>query len=233
MAGYSQGGMAQAGPITEDLSGTTTITGGLLWESHYVSEGRDNLNDTGIQTTTLDVNLGKFNLSLWNGWGYDSGYDELQISPSMEFEAGDFDVYFMFNHKRFFEEGQSENEIGSGISTNNLPYNMFINLDWYYLFENDGSFYLVSTGTHLNPVKNLTLEPTIELGFNDNYITDGHDGANHASLQLNGEYELPGQLKIYSYIRYNIAIESEPGIYPGDESLRNFFWGGIGLEIEF
>ena len=229
---YSTAGIAED-YISGVHSDKTNILAQAQWESHYSTEGRDNLDDAGLQTTAIDIEYGLFGLSLWNGWGYDSEYDELNITPSLNYELNNFKIYLNYTRKQFFEEDESENDIGSGVSYHGLPYDIFIGLDWYYSIEDDGSFYELSLGSNYEPVQKLNLEPTFIFGINDNYISDGHNGANHISLQLNGEYEITEQFNILGYVRYNIAIDSDPNSFAGDELLRDFFWGGIGLNLAF
>jgi len=203
------------------------------WESRYVSEGRDNLDGAGIQTAIIDIEYGFFELLLWNRWGYDSEYDELNIIPTLNYELNNFKAYLNYNRKQFFEDGESENDVGSGISYHGLPYDGFLGFDWYHSFEADGSFYRLSLGSNFEPVQKVSLAPTFIFGINNNYISDGHDGANHVSLRLNGEYEIAKQFKLHGYIRYNIEIDSDPNSFAGDKLLNDFFWGGIGFDVTF
>lgn len=170
---------------------------------------------------------------IWNGWGYNSNYDELNIVPSLEYEINDFEFYISYNRKQFLPQGTFDNEIGSGVSYGELPYNISLAFDWYHSFATDGSFFEFSLGTEINPVQHLTIQPAIVLGINENYISDGHDGTNHLSLQLDGEYELARNFNLLGNLAYNIAIDSDPATYAGDASLKSFIWGGIGFEILF
>lgn len=230
---YPATGITEEASTLQKIDAETSLITSVKWESRYVSEGRDYLDDSGIQTTTFEIQGRHFNLSVWNGWGYDSEYDELQITPSFNQEFSNFDVYIYYNYKHYFEENRSENEIGTGLSYNGLPYNLAIDIDWYHLIENDGSFYMLSAGSNFSPVENLTLKPALVLGINDGYISDGHNGANNAGIQLNIEYEMTRRLNVLGYLRYNIAIGSDPDIYTGDILLKDFIWIGMGIEAEF
>ena len=232
LIGYSKGGYTDV-LISNGYLHEQNILTRAQWESRYVSEGRDNLDGAGIQTTIIDIEYEFFELLLWNGWGYDSEYDELNIIPSLNYELNNIKIYLDYNHKQFFEDDESENEIGSGISYHGLPYDIFLGFDWYHSFEADGSFYEFSLGSIIEPVQKVSLAPIFIFGINNNYISDGHDGANHISLQLNGQYEIAKQLNFHGYVRYNIEIDSDPNSFTGDELLNNFFWSGIGFEVKF
>ena len=232
LIGYPVGGYAEV-LISEEDSNEFNISAQAQWESRYVTEGRDNLGGAGIQTAAVNIEYGLFGLYLWNGWGYDSEYDELNVVPSLNYEKNNINIYLSYNNKQFFEDDESDHEIGSGISYNGLPYDIFVGIDWYYSFEANGSFYEFSLGSEIRPVQKLSLEPNFIFGINDDYISDGHNGANHISLQLNGKYEITKQFNIIGYFGYNIAIDTEPGSFAGDEQLKDFSWGGTGIEVTF
>ena len=203
------------------------------WESRYVTEGRDNLDTKNLQSASIDVQYGYFGILIWNGWGYDSDYDELNIIPFISYDKNGLSIYFSYNRKQFFLSDQSDNEIGSGISYHGLPHDIFLNADWYHSFEAEGSFFEFSIGTEMEPVNELSLETLFIFGINDNYISDGHNGANHISFQLNGEYPLKKRINLLGYMRYNVALDSNPKKFAGDELLKDFFWAGVGISISF
>ena len=211
----------------------TGLIARVQWESHYVSEGRDNLDNSGIQTTSVDIKGSHYNLSIWNGWGYDSDYDELQLTPSFTHELNNLDFYVYYNYKHYFKENESENELGSGFSYGGLPYNISFNVDWYYLIENNGSFYMFSLASNFSPADKFTLNPVLVFGINDNYIPDGHNGANNAGIQINAGYQMTRHLNLLGYVRYNFAIDSDQNRYAGDRLLKDFYWIGIGIEAQF
>lgn len=205
----------------------------VSWDSRYVTEGRDNLDNAGIQTTSINYEYGLFGMQIWNGWGYESGYDELNLIPSLNYHYKNVDLYFSFNHKRFIQDNDYDNEIGSGISYSGLPYNISLGFDWYHSFTYEGSFYELSLGSEFNPAESVTIEPIMTFGINGGYITDGHDGANHVNFKIDGKYEIADTVDVLGYIGYNIPINHDPAAYPGDRLLKHFIWGGIGLEVRF
>lgn len=211
----------------------TGLIARMQWESRYVSEGRDNLDNSGIQTTSVDLKGSHFGLSIWNGWGYVSEYDELQLTPSFTHELNNLDIYIYYNYKHYLKEDESENELGSGFSYRGLPCKISLNGDWYYSLENNGSFYKFSIASYFSPVEKFTLNPVLVFGINDNYIPDGHNGANNVGIQLNAGYQMTKHLNLLGYVRYNIAIDSDQEQYPGDRLLNDFYWIGVGIETEF
>ena len=226
-------GFAESGTYSNNSTNQIDIRARILLESHYVTEGRDNLDSDSIQTTRLLASQGPFSLLVWNGWGYDSGYDELNIVPSLNYSAENLDVYLNYNRKEFFESGESDNEIGAGFAWNGLPYDLALALDWYHSFDAAGSFIELSAGVDGIYRNRLHLSGRAVLGINANYIPDGHDGANHVSLELDASYPLTGTLTAAGILRYNIAIDSDPVKFPGDALLDDLFWVGAGISFLF
>ena len=52
----------------------------LLWESRYVSEGRDNLTGNGVKSVFSDISLGNFTFAPWLAHSYESEYTELNLN---------------------------------------------------------------------------------------------------------------------------------------------------------
>lgn len=71
------------------------------------------------------------------------------------------------------------------------------------------------------------------LGVNAGYVADGHTGLNHFQLHADASYHPFIQTEFYSYIGYNAAINRDVVNYSGDDSLADFFWGGIGFIYVF
>ena len=227
VSGLAETGPEDPGPDYYSLS----IDAG--WESRYVTEGRDNLDGGGLQVTTIDGRYGACGVSVWNGWGYDSNYNEVNIVPYLDYKNEDISVYASYNYKMFSPSGQFDHEIGAGMSYQGLPHNLFLGFDWYHSFDAGGSFFSFFIGSGIPVDENLVLEPLVSLGVNHDYIADGHNGVNHLSLQLNGEYTITGTLSALAFVRYNSVIDPEPAQHPGDTTLRDFFWAGVAFCISF
>ena len=39
---------------------------------------------------------------VWKDWGYGSEYDEFQVTPSLNQELNNFDVYIYYNYKHYY-----------------------------------------------------------------------------------------------------------------------------------
>ncbi len=203
------------------------------WDNLYVSEGRDNLDGGALHTTVIEAHLGFFQLTVENLWGYDSDYNELNLIPALVFKNKEFTFYASYTRRQLTEQGEFDNEIGSGISYSGLPGKLDVGFEWYHSFIADGGFFELSLTREFDLSDRLVLEPVLVMGINNNYITDGHNGLNHVALQLNSYYELTENFGVHGRVTYNHAINRDAIANPGDVLLKNFVWGGIGLEYFF
>lgn len=65
-------------------------------------------------------------------------------------------------------------------------------------------------------------------GMNQGYVSDGHDGANHFALRVGLEYALTDSWPLAAHSVYSWALDRNDSA-PGDDTLRDFFHGGLGL----
>lgn len=205
----------------------------LYWDTHYVSEGRDNLAGGALQTSVVSLKYDVFELFVWNGWGYDSDYNEVNIMPFIHYHYQNLSFYVSYNRLEFTEQGQTDNELGSGISYSGLAKNLYLDLDWYHSLAADGTFFELSMARLFKYKDVLRVESRAILGINSNYIPDGHDGLNHIALQVNGEYSLLTHVNLHAKLHFSHAIDRNVNQYPGDALLRNLWLGSVGLEFLF
>ncbi len=206
---------------------------GAGWSSRYISQGIDNLDGGDIQTTVFGFSYSFFQLDVWNAWGYDSEYVELNVTPSLQFSWETIDFYVSYNRLEFFETDEHDDEIGFGFNYGDLPFDLSVSADWYHSFAADGSFIDVYLQREYTPTENLTLLPAVATGINNGFIANGHDGLNYVELLLQAEYELQGQFSLLGLVGYNFAIDSDPVEHPDDELLRDFFRGSVSVQFEF
>jgi hypothetical protein len=207
----------------------------FLWESRYVSEGRDNLAGNGLSSVFSDISLGNFTFAPWLAYGYDSEYTELNLNFIYGHKLTDqLDIYGGYTHLQTRLEGGNtkDNEIFADlIYTPTTLFDVLVN--YYYSFEASGSFweFALKREQMLNDKTVLTLRSI--LGINEGYVPNGHNGLNHAQLRLNLAYYPVPCIEIMPYVAYNFAIDREPERFTGDITLRDFFWGGIGVIYHF
>ena len=212
----------------DDLEGHVHVG----WESHYFSEGRDSLDGDSLWATSLELAWEHLSFGVWYGLSPDQTYDELQLSLGVTQEFGDLEVSLGYTHLRFPFENGHDNEIGLGLTWNGLPWVVELASEVYYSFDAEGLFGELGVSREFALADRLTLGFEGIFGLNQGYVPDGHDGANHVALRVGLGYELTESLTLSAHGVYSWALDHDASA-PDDETLIDFFHGGIGLEWSF
>lgn len=203
----------------------------FLWESRYVSEGRDNLSGESLVSLSSEFVIGEANFIPWYAYSPGADYSELNLN----FVYGvlpteDVAVYLGYNHLRARLSGEraNDNEISLDL-VHKLVDHVGVAAGVYHSFEANGSF--LEFSAKYNNALNKTLHYSMRAGFgvNAGYVSDGHTGLNHFVLRANASYHPMIRTEFYSYVGYNAAINRDAVNYSGDETLGDFFWGGVGF----
>lgn len=204
----------------------------LDWESRYSSEGRDNLTGDSILTQRLEYCWEDLCFGVWRAESDNQRYEELQMGVAYGRRWNDLEVSIGYTHLRFPEGGPHDHELGLGLVWDGGPLGIEFALDAYHSIEAAGHFVegTVSRSWELSQTTSLELAGAV--GMNQGYIADGHDGANHASLRLGLSRELGESITLHVHGTWNQALDRDRTL-AGDDALRNFFHGGIGLEWRF
>ncbi len=207
----------------------------LLWESRYVTEGRDNLDGDGLASVSSDFSLGGFTFAPWLAYGYDSSYRELNLNFIYGHKLTDqFQIYGGYTYLRSRLTGENATDHEVSVDLVYTPGTLFeLSGSYYHSFDADGSFWELSLRHNkaLNDKAILTLRGI--LGFNEGYIADGHNGLNHLQLRVGLDWHPVSRFEISSYAAYNFAIDSKPERFAEDAALHDFFWAGIGVTFYF
>jgi hypothetical protein len=225
------GNIKRENPYQSEAEGQRPVHLHVLWESRYVSEGRDNLGGDGLTSMFSDITLGNLSFVPWLAYGYESEYTELNLNFVYGFKLSDqLEMYsgYTYLQTRFAGENTKDNEVFADLVY--MPTTLFdVLVNYYYSFEAHGSFweFALKQEQELNDRTVLTLRSIV--GVNEGYVPDGHNGLNHLQLHLNLAYYPISYIEIVPYVAYNIAINREPERFVDDITLRDFFWGGIGI----
>lgn len=202
------------------------------WESRYFLEGRDSLNGDGLWATSIEMGRDHFSGGVWYGESPDQRYNELRLTLGWAEAVGDFEFYAVYTHLQFMSEYVHDNEFGVGGSWSGLPLDLVVAVDSYYSFDADGSFWQFALNRAFDLSEKLTVSGSGMYGVNQGYVADGHDGANHIAVRLGAEYALNSSLLITTHATYSWALEQNSNL-PGDDSLMDFFHGGVGLQWSY
>jgi hypothetical protein len=209
---------------------------GVLWESHYLSEGRDNLDNTGLFSSTVEwggsTALGDWSLGSWYASGYDTDYTEWNLSAGWTRAMGDLEISAGYTYLRFLSDSEDDHEVGLDLAYTGFgAWTPFIG--GYYSFEAEGTFIECGLCAEWSLTEYLTLQPYVLAGFNQGYVTDGHDGANHMAVGVETVWSISEHLCLCGSISYTTGIDKDAGRYPDDEWLRDRVYGRLGLKAAF
>ena len=207
----------------------------LLWESRYVTEGRDNLSGKGIYSASTEFTYKDINIIPWIADAVNTDYSEFNLNIIYGAKLlEDLELFIGYNHIQSRESGNSANDNEVGLELvyfHDKRFHIVSNI--YYSFDAEGAFaeVAIKKGYRINQVYSINVGTV--LGFNSGYIIDGHNGINFGQLLASASYQVNNKMELYAYTNYNKAINQDSIRYAGDESLRDFFWGGIGLSYRF
>jgi hypothetical protein len=139
-----------------------------------------------------------------------------------------------YNHirARYQDERATDNEISFDMGYKLLKQTALF-AGAYHSFDANGSFIEVGAKYFDQLVKKFHYTVAISLGANAGYITEGHNGLNNFQVHANAAYMPVLRIEFYAYASYNQAINKDVIQYAADETLGDFFWGGVGLNYLF
>lgn len=209
----------------EEVAGTSA---GITWESKYVSEGRDNLEDGGLFSSETSFEINGFGFGAWYAIGDSVNYQELNLSIEYQFEMAEFETSIGYTRLEFLKDDENDNEFSAGVAYTALPW-IIPTLSYIYSTEAQGAFIEVSVRSDIPVLKErITLSPYILEGFDFGYATEEYDGPNNLQLGIETAVSATDQIHITGYFTHSLAHEDMER-----EGLNHQTWGGIGVSAEF
>lgn len=206
-----------------------------LWESRYVSEGRDNLSGDGLFSLSSEFAIDDVAFVPWLAHSPAADYTELNLNFIYStFIAQNLAASLGYTHLRFYDQGEdtTDNEVSLDLGYQLLQH-LTLSVVIYHSFESDGAFTELVAGYYDEPDPQIHYSVSFMMGANAGYIADGHKGLNYYQLLASVSYIPFTRLELYAGAGYNQAINSDAARYAGDESLNDFSWGGIGIVYLF
>ena len=202
------------------------------WESRYFSEGRDALDGESMWTGTLEIGYDHFSGGIWYGESSNNLYDEWQYSLALAQQANGFEFYLGYTHLVFAKDDDSDDEWSAGLSYGELPYGLETALDATYSKDAGGTLFEWSTGKEFNPSEEFQLSVSGIFGWNEGYVSDGHDQLNFFALGTGAERELTEKFFIRFSRNAKLGCRFEP-ILAGRLAIERFFpfWPRVGMVL--
>ena len=202
------------------------------WESRYFSEGRDALDGNSLWTGTVELGYDHFSGGVWYGRSSNHKYDEWKYSLALTQESNGIEFYLGYTYLDFSKDHESDSEWSAGISYDELPFALETSLDGSYSTDAEGTFFEWSTAREFNLSETLQLSLSGILGWNEGYVSDGHDGLNFFAFRTGAKVNLSEKLSLVAHGNQSFAVDRDPTL-SGDQLLKDFFHLGLGLEWSF
>jgi len=212
----------------ESMQDIPTLNAGLSYESKYVSEGRNNLEDGGLFSFESCFGIDGFEFGAWFAIGETVNYQELNVSGEYLYELAGFDICVGYTRLEFLKDSESDNEINAGVAYTAFPW-LIPSLNYVYSTEAEGSFVEISIMSEISILQErLTISPYIMEGFDFGYVTEEFDGQNNLQLGIEIAVSATDQIQITGYIAHSWAHEDVRREGLGDQT-----WAGIGVLLAF
>ena len=202
------------------------------WESRYVSEGRDNLDGDSLAGVEATVGYKGFTVGAWGAESPDQDYREYNYWLEYSYEWQAFTFTAAYTYLDFDTDDADDKEFSFYIGYA-LPYDLQLEIGGYYSDESSGTFYEGTLSTEVELTEAWALTPFINLGSNDGYIGEGHNGLNHLALGVELNYALSEYFSIGGYLAHTIAIDSDASDHADDDLLEDFTYCGVNVIFSF
>lgn len=201
------------------------------YDTKYVSEGRNNLDDGGIVWGTLNTDINE-QVSFSTVYGYatssNTDYDELNVGIQYASSVESIDFYVGYTYLAFLKDDADDNEVSFGASWQNFDsFSPFI--DFVYSTEASGSFVQLGIQTEAEATTSLSINPYLILAYDFGYASESHDGYNHAAVGVNANYAIDSAFSV------RLSVEQTFGgsDVRGERGQSDQFWAGMHLNYAY
>lgn len=202
------------------------------WESRYILEGRDSLDGESLWSSNVEASYDDLFGEIWYGRSSNDSFRELHFGLGVIQRIENMEYYISYTHLLFPVEEISDSEWGAGFSYDALPFGLASGLDLVYSVDAKGTFFEWTTSKSVQIFDLWKSSFGTTLGWNQDFVSDGHDGWNHISLNANGRRALSDGLGLVLHGAQSCAINRDLS-FEGDISLKDFFHFGVSLEAQF
>ncbi|CAM4164904.1 hypothetical protein [Shewanella livingstonensis] len=185
-----------------------TVGFDIAWDNDYITEGRNNLEKGGIIWGVASVEQDDLVAFAVVGRADQVHYIEWNVGVEYTLHLHDeVDATIGYQRLEFYgDERESDNEFFSSLT--------YTGFSWVvpainYTFATEAAGYFVALSLH-SPweINNqLTLTPYIVQGFDFQYSSEQHNGANHFQFGLEAEHQFNDSMAVSAHISHSIAQE--------------------------
>lgn len=242
---------AQAWETNSRLWGASIATG---WESRHIHYGVNETGNGGAYTTECGIWIDDLTLSVWNGFGTSTNFEEWDFTAGYNVDLGSMFVIPGYNfrytpktvqegHAHEHEEAGHENhDEGKGhihetygnelfvvLGTNKIPCVTPSTAFIWDLNNTSGAFLEFRLEGEIPVYKEIiTLEPYALLGVNLGYNTRSYYGWNNFQFGIEGNWQINKTISVFAGINYSLAMTALQDIDQGNE-----VWANAGLSFTY
>ena len=202
------------------------------WDSHYVSEGRDNLDGSSLWSTAVTWSWSGWSLGGWLAESSSADYEEYNLFLSYGQSIGSFDWYLGVQSVGVVSDDQTDREVGAGLAYTGFSH-WVPSLDYVYSDDSGGSFLEASLRRDVSVTEVFSLSPYVMMGWNRGYVSAGHRGSNHVALGMEWAFSLNAHLSLGGHLTKNWGLNKRVTRWPDDAALKDFVYGGVSVLWEF
>ncbi|MEX0330826.1 MAG: hypothetical protein AB3N64_05325 [Puniceicoccaceae bacterium] len=201
---------------------------GLLWESRYVSEGRDNLEEGGLLSGEIDIGWKDLVAGIWFAVGDSVSYEELNLYLEYGFEIGILEAHTGYTRLEFTADNESDNEVHFGVAYGEIPH-LVCGATYTYSTGADGGFLELFVSTDISLLEGrLVVEPYLLQAIDFGYASKEHDGLNNFQAGLAIHCPLGHKSSLFCSLNHSWAQKDVENDGLGDVS-----WVGLGVSGQF
>ncbi len=199
----------------------------LGFDSKYISEGRNNLEDGAIIWTTAALQKDALTLYATMGRGTQAHYIEWNLGLEYTAQLNDqLQASLGYQRLEFYgEERSHDNELFSTLAYTGLTW-LTPSINYTYATQAKGYFIELNLHSHWNVTDKLTLSPYITQSLDYQYATEQHNGKNHLQLGVEVEYPITEFMLISAHLSHSFAQQDIKQESPNTSGLNKTFFGG-------
>lgn len=197
---------SHADPLSIPANHAWQLNVDVGWDSAYISQGRNNLDNGGIYWLSTTAQLGNVSTFVVVGRGDSEPYTEWNVGLEYGIEiAKNIDAHLGYQRIEIqSDEDCSDNEFFAELTYNAHPW-LMPSINYVYSTESAGYFVELSLHSQWQLSDQLTLTPYITQGIDVNYATAQHNGANNLQFGLEAEYIVSPSVTLNAHLSHSIA----------------------------
>ena len=201
------------------------------WDSNYVQQGRDTLDDTGRFWALLSANWQSATLYTELIRGDNLNYSEAKFGFEYSFDIHeDIELSAGYHRIEFYGlERAHDNEVFADIVYTGWNW-ITPSANYTYATENAGYFVELALAHEWQLSEQLVLVPYVLQGFDYGYVTEEHDGNNHTQIGIEASWLWSEHLSATLHLHHAFIGTDIRREYGGADLVpdgSDLTWGGV------